>query len=391
MSVENTYSQIEHEAQNKHENAAVLVVDDNDHLLTIIGEVLHSAGFNVTLASSGADALQRLRDTVPDVIISDIMMPEMDGHQFQNAVMNNTEWCQIPFVFLSALSDPDQVRETRARGCDDYILKPFDPTDLVALVRGKVEQGRKRLNMNRAKIELYHRRIIHTLSHEFRTPLVSINTGTELLLESNNKITDTVREKLLESIYRGGQRLQRLVDDFMLLQQIDSGQAERVCREMRKSMPVLEIVETGVSCFFETSKESGVFPQVEIKVDSELEDVDLYVDVYDIHLISVLQRLLGNACKFAGADKPIIVRISSDNTNVTIHIIDHGTGLEKGETAQAIELFSQIGRDKREQQGCGLGLTISEYFVRLNGGRMSFHEPDDAGLDVQISFPLSLD
>ena len=237
--------------------------------------------------------------------------------------------------------------------------------------------------MHSAALDSYRRRIIHTLSHEFRTPLVSVNTGTELLLEQNGHFDNEHTRRLLVCIRRGGQRLQKLVDDFMLLQQIDWGHAASMCDRFRQPVPIDKLLETAIEVFVAAGDE-GTRPKIDIAFETQ-SNVIPYADIYDIQIIDVIQRILSNAAKFAGADKPVSVKVTADPMTVQILFRDFGPGLSPERLKEACEIFSQIGREKLEQQGCGLGLTIAKYFAELNGGSIYFQKPATGdGLEVQL-------
>jgi len=123
----------------------LLVVDDNEDILFNLKILLEEKGYNVKTATSGKKAIKILNtlNTIPDVIISDIMMPGMDGYDFFSAVSNNAQWNQIPFLFLTAKSTPEDIRLGKMLGVDDYITKPFKKEDLIASVSGKITRNQK--------------------------------------------------------------------------------------------------------------------------------------------------------------------------------------------------------------------------------------------------------
>jgi DNA-binding response OmpR family regulator len=128
---------------------SILVVEDNETLRFNLELFFEMQEFTVYSAENGALALEILskNESNPDIIVSDIMMPEMDGYDFYNVVSNNPKWSKIPFIFLSAKSSPDDVRFGKQLGVDDYITKPFDEEDLLASVQGKIKKFKKNLNI----------------------------------------------------------------------------------------------------------------------------------------------------------------------------------------------------------------------------------------------------
>lgn len=365
-------------------DARVLLVDDNETLALSLTETLGAHGFSVTSARGTEEATVLLRREAPDVILCDVVMDPTTGLQFLAQLKDHPEWCHIPFIFLSSLSSSEDVRSAKALGCDDYVTKPFDLIDLVTTLQGKIARARERRKVVEEQLERFRRRVINTLSHEFRTPLVAISTGTEILLDEQAPITEQHTRNLLESIQRGGLRLQRLVDDFMTLQQIDSGAAAAAAKRHRRKVPILLVAELAVENFVDHARE----PLPHIELSSGLDDVEVCVLAYEAQVVNAAQRLLSNAAKFGGREQVVTVKVVASDRWCSIFIRDRGPGLAAKQTKAARELFEQIDRDRFEQQGCGLGLSIAQYFAELNGGDIYFHHPADSiGLEVELRLP----
>lgn len=364
--------------------ARILLIDDNEELLRVLETILRGTGYRVTAVCSADEALIALGETLPDLIICDVMMPGKDGFEFHREVKDNLRWCDIPFVFLTAMAGKEASTTVRSTGCDEYLTKPFDPDELLAVVRGKLAVASQRRKFAAHRLEGFRKRIIHTLSHEFRTPLVSINTGTELLLDRIDQLESDQALRLLESIQRGGQRLERLINDFMLLQQVDLGVAARTCERFRRRFSPVYLAQSAIGSF----RERAWTPErMELVVEGE---ITAQIEVYDVHILDVLARLIGNAIKFAGADSPITIRVEQSGDEVIIAVRDRGPGIDPDAMAVVHSAFTQIDRDVLEQQGAGLGLTIAHCLTELNGGTMTLHRPENGiGLEVQLRFPSS--
>ncbi len=132
----------------------ILVVEDNADILFSIKLILEANGFQVTTADNGEKALKVLNElkTIPEVIISDILMPKMNGYDFFKAIFEDIRWNRIPFIFLTARSSPEEIRFGKMLGVDDYITKPFNEEDLIAAVAGKIARNKKIKSINQ-KVE----------------------------------------------------------------------------------------------------------------------------------------------------------------------------------------------------------------------------------------------
>jgi len=119
-------------------NNKILIVDDEENLRETISELLIFENFEVKTASNGLNAIELLSDWTPDLIISDIMMPVMDGHAFHQLVKENNQLNSIPFIFLTAKKEKNQMRKYLSEGADDYIAKPFKIKELVETIKSKL-------------------------------------------------------------------------------------------------------------------------------------------------------------------------------------------------------------------------------------------------------------
>lgn len=123
----------------------ILIVEDNKDLLFNLDLILKANDYDPILAKNGKEALDKLveLDKAPDLIISDILMPQMNGYQFFKKVSDNPRWNRIPFIFLTARAKPEDIRMGKLLGADDYITKPFDEKDLLASINGRLERNRR--------------------------------------------------------------------------------------------------------------------------------------------------------------------------------------------------------------------------------------------------------
>jgi len=143
----------------------ILLVDDNQDILYNIKLLLESKDYRVITAISGKQAIQILSnlDILPELIISDIMMPGIDGYDFFEHVSDNLKWNHIPFLFLTAKSTPEDIRLGKMLGVDDYITKPFNEDDLLATISGKILRNKDIKNINKKIKEL-----LDSLSIDFK-------------------------------------------------------------------------------------------------------------------------------------------------------------------------------------------------------------------------------
>ncbi|NLF24424.1 MAG: hybrid sensor histidine kinase/response regulator [Deltaproteobacteria bacterium] len=360
------------------ENATILVVDDNPLIVNVLKSLFSAQEYNVYSSCNGREATELLKKKSIDVIVCDVMMPEMDGYAFHQSVRSDPQYAHIPFVFLTALGSHGEINKGRETGADDYVVKPFDPKDLLAIVRGKVVRSRNLKNLSEARYEAYRRRVIHTLSHEFRTPLVAINTGAELLMEQEGQLDPSKAASLMEAIRRGGQRLESLVTDFMLMQQIEAGIAQNMYRDRVKAHDISELVENYLASRNEWLMSLGF----EVRFESAAAGLQVYV--YEPQIDDILGRLLSNSVKFSRERKVIEVAVYPRAGEVVVEVRDRGIGIDVHRLREAVDAFGQIDRDRLEQQGGGLGLAIANRYAKINGAVLEFENRADGGAVVSL-------
>ncbi len=141
----------------------ILVVEDNLPLLEGLNHLLEFAGYRVATAEDGLEALRLLDDITPDLIISDITMPHIDGYEFQSRIRERPELLGVPFIFLTALGGKTEIRLGKELGADDYITKPFDQEDLMSAVRSKLSRWEDLRKVRDEQFEALKRKILRTM------------------------------------------------------------------------------------------------------------------------------------------------------------------------------------------------------------------------------------
>src|SRR5690606_31102519 len=168
----------------------ILLVDDDRAILEGVADLLSLHGYDVMTAASAKSALKVMQQQVPDLVISDIMMPGMDGYAFYEAVRDNPAWTPIPFIFLAARGQPTDVRRGQSLGADAYVTKPFDPEDLLIAVKARLRRARDIQAAAMSDVEKMKKRLITAFSHELRTPLTIIYGYVNMLRDEHGDLPE---------------------------------------------------------------------------------------------------------------------------------------------------------------------------------------------------------
>lgn len=361
----------------------ILVVEDDNSLRRIVREFLELSNYQVYAARNGREGLEILEWLRADLIVSDIMMPVMDGYEFYQQVRTRPDWLNIPFIFLSAKGDKLDVLEGKKLGVDDYVVKPFDSDELLVTVASKLAIAERWQRVQELELKGIKRRILNTLHHEFRTPLTYISAYTELLVDSGGQLNEKDFHEFCQAILAGSNRLRELVEDLLLLAELESGEI-REAFESRRSMVrdlSLEIHEL-IRSFEPAAGKKGL--SIQYKSQSQLPPI-----VADTELLTnAIRRLVDNAIKFSpkGADQVEVMLGATDN-HLQLSVHDHGIGIRPEEIGELFKVLHQIERDKMEQQGSGSGLAIAKAIVTLHGGDITVESEPGQGSVFTILLP----
>ncbi len=362
----------------------IMVVEDDFALLEGIRELLELTNYKVVAASNGVEALKLLDRFMPDLIVSDIMMPEMDGYEFHTKVRERVELLTVPFIFLTARGEKIDIRRGKSLGADDYITKPFDDEDLLVAIEAKLTRWQSLREQQDEEIADLKHKILLTLSHEFRTPLTYIINYAEILDMGDEDLSSEDFSEFMQGIRRGAVRLNALVEDFLALVELQTGEAQQAYYYRRNN---LEDPSAWLRIQARLAeKQAG---EANLKLDLDVPD-DLPSFVVDeAYLSDAIRRLMDNAIKFSN-QKSQAVHFSAREVNgeIMIQITDEGIGISEDGLANLFNIFHQIDRAKTEQQGTGSGLAIVNGIVQIHGGRIDVESKVGDGSTFKLFLPI---
>lgn len=368
----------------KRQQQRILVVEDHQSMLTAIENILTSEGYEVITATDGIEALNKMEQTVPDLILADIMMPRMDGYTLYEQVRSRSEWVPIPFIFLTAKSEPEDILRGKKLGAEDYITKPFSAAELTIAVESRLKRSQAIHKAAETEFNDLKQQIITVLGHELRTPLTYISGYTDLALEDIPNLSPESFEDFLQGIKQGTDRLTRLVEDLLMLTRLDTGQAAeefRLLVETNRSLG--EIVRQTVEQHREKAEAKGLTLKTDIA--PELPPVKLCKPFF----VNALNRLIDNGIKFTrdeGGQVTVSVHPSDGWVKTTVD--DEGVGIAPDKIPHVFDRFRQIDRDRMEQQGTGIGLAIAQGLIALHGGEITIESEPDVGSRFTIRLPI---
>jgi two-component system sensor histidine kinase/response regulator len=363
--------------------ARILVVEDDVNLLEGIQTVLELDNYTVISVENGEQALATLGEStvLPDLIVSDIMMPRMDGIQLLREVRKVPAWVKIPFIYLTARSEKADIQRGKQLGVDDYLIKPFDADDLLIAVESRLNRHKVLNEVFDDQVSTMKRNILTILNHEFRTPLTFVVAYADMLNDPN-QLSDDEMLSFLRGVNTGASRLRRLVENFIQLVEMESGDAQKAF-ELRKT-PIRDVTE-----LFEAARHE-VYSVTQFENPFTLEiDGGLPTFVGDSQYLKMaLSHLIDNAVKFSEANQPIIAGARCVGNDLQLWVRDYGRGIEPGEQQRIWETFYQIDRETHEDQGAGSGLVIVKNIATLHGGHADVESRPGEGSLFTLHIPV---
>ncbi|MBS1538680.1 MAG: response regulator [Bacteroidetes bacterium] len=359
----------------------ILIIEDEEYIRSGAALLLEDQGFLTITAEDGEIGIEKALSEKPDLILCDVMMPNVDGYGVIFRLRQEPTTANIPFIFLTAKVDRSSVRMGMDMGADDYLTKPFTLDELVGAVNTRLEKQARQAQEAEEKLETLRRNVIYALPHELMTPLNGILGPSELLIQMFDMLSKEEIIEMLGIIRKSGDRLYHLMQNYLLYAQLDLflGDDEAI-KMMRNGLtPEAHVVIESAS----VSKAADYNRKADLQLQCGGGDVKINQE----HLHKIIIELIDNAFKFSPEGSFIEVRGKQNEGFYQITITDGGRGMKPEEIA-SIGGYMQFDRRMYEQQGGGFGLIIAKRLVEIHGGEFSIDSVPHVKTTVQFSIPL---
>jgi len=356
----------------------VLVADDNADLRKYLHRLL-GADYEVAVVSDGEQALAAMRARKPDLLVSDVMMPALDGISLVRAIRADPDLRTIPIVLLSARAGEEARLEGMSSGADDYLVKPFSARELLVRVGALLRAAEIRRQATEALRESDRRKdeFIATLSHELRNPLAPIRNALHILKMGGQQTPQTARVQ--DMMERQVNHLVRLVDDLLEISRISRGTLEL----KREPVELGAIVRHAVDTTEPFMQSAGHRLTVSMPGES------LWLNADSVRLGQVLGNVLNNAAKYTDRGGTIELTAQRAADQVVLSVRDSGQGIAADDLEAIFEMFTR-GSDPRSQGGLGIGLALARRLVTMHGGTIeASSEGPGRGSEFRIRLPLA--
>ncbi|MFN7098783.1 MAG: response regulator [Flavobacterium sp.] len=353
----------------------ILLIDDELNIRYNTTELLELKNYAVQAAANGQEALDILDNWIPDLIICDIMMPQMDGPTLHGIIKKIPTLNLVPFIFLTAQKDTNLMRKCLLQGADDFLQKPFKSSDLIAVIDAKIERFE---NIKSNIINLYPGNR-ESFLHEINTPLNGIIGLADLLAKNDAVLTKGEIKNFSQAIKTSGERLNRTLSNVILYHSIKNN---LINFDDNLTCDIEDVISR--TC----EKLILNYPKQEKRLTLNIEQISVNISENDLQY--VIYESLDNALKFSSDKKNVMLTGKIYNKlYYEVEIKDFGIGISIAELNQ-IGAGIQFNREENEQQGLGLGLFLSRTIVKKKKGVFSIVSKKNEGTTIKIYLPLKL-
>ncbi len=372
-------------SRNKATQGNLLIVDDTPANLRLLSRMLTEHGYKVRAVRNGPHALQAAQAAQPDLILLDIVMPDMDGYEVCRRLKTEERTRDIPILFISALSDVEDKVKALTYGGVDYITKPFQLEEVLARVRTHLALRNLTQQLQEANAQLAYQvqelrtrneeldTFAHTVAHDIKSPLTSIVGYANLLVEEFDKLAEPLRAEILRMIEYSASKMSGIVDELLLLASV------RKVDVALQPMDMGDAVDEACKHLATLVKEF----QAEIHLPPEWPQVLGHASWIE----EVWVNYLSNGCKYGG--KPPRLELGWDRQTASSHIRfwvrDNGEGIPPEEQERLFAPFTRL--DQVQVKGHGLGLSIVRRIMEKLGGQVGVESEVGAGSLFYFTLP----
>jgi signal transduction histidine kinase len=363
--------------EKKTNKDVILVVDDQPTNIKVIASILGQK-YSLSFANNGMNALKILEKSIPDLILLDIMMPEMDGFEVCKRIKENENTKEVPVIFLTAKTDiADRIKGFEV-GAVDYITKPFNPVEMEVRVKNHLSLYNSRKEI--AQVNKEKDKFFSIIAHDLRSPFNAIVGFSQLLIDQVNSRDFAGIEQYAGIILRSAELALELQRNLMEWAQSQTGRIEFNPINFELDTLINELV----SLFTHIANQKSIALELEMP-----HPISVFADKAMIG--TVLRNLISNSIKYTNPGGTIKIAIVNDENQVRIAVSDTGIGMPQ----TAIDNLFRIDKNQstpgtHDELGTGLGLILCKEFIEIHGGQIEVKSELKKGSTFWVSLPQNI-
>ncbi|MBF0199940.1 MAG: hybrid sensor histidine kinase/response regulator [Desulfamplus sp.] len=361
----------------------ILIVDDNPTNLKVLFDYLSGEkGNRILVAKNGREALERIAFARPDIILLDIMMPEMDGYETCKRLKEDEKTRDIPIIFLTAFADMDNKIKAFRHGAVDFIVKPFNQEEVLARIdthltisrqKNALESANRALEQaNAAKDKLFS-----IVAHDMRNKIFSLTGSIDLVRNFYDDLSDDELRDKINTMALSAHHMYKLFENLFTWARMQTGDID----VLKEKIDLAGCVNATLELFVTEAGSKGVDVVSDIPAGFYL--------LYDRNmLLFILRNLMHNAIKYCDTGDRVVISCDDNGKECSIAVRDTGMGMKREICDKIFDISSKTSRPgTRKEKGSGLGLLVAKEFAELNQGRLSIESREGEGTEVVITLP----
>jgi signal transduction histidine kinase len=359
----------------KRKKPLILIVDDNSRNLQVLGNILRAEDTEIAVAINGEQALSIAFDLNPDLILLDIMMPDLDGFEVCTRLKAEESMRDTPIIFLTAKTEIDDIVKGFQLGAVDYVTKPFNGAELLSRVKTHLELRSAREELKR--INSTKDKFFSIIAHDLKNPFNAIMGFGEILITDFKEMPDDEKLYFIRNMAEAAQSSYALLENLLQWSRSQTGRLQfnpeliQLSELIEETIRLVSVNAYGKSITLENEVDSSVI----INADKEM-------------LRTILRNLLTNSIKFTKENGKISVSAEKQKDMISITVSDNGVGIKPKDIDKLFRIdtnITTIGTGK--ERGTGLGLILCKEFVERHGGEIGVESTFGAGSDFSFTIP----
>jgi two-component system sensor histidine kinase/response regulator len=356
----------------------ILAVDDIEKNLQLLGTLLTGHGYEVVFAQNGETAIARAKAQTPDLILLDLLMPDMDGYEVIRRLKAMPSLLSVPVIFLTASGDTDKLTLALRHGAVDYITKPFDHDELLARISTQIALKKARDELEAIVDE--RNRLMAVLAHDLRNPLSVIRMAVRLLSEMDFAQAEKNNTgELFESMEESAVAMDTLIERHL----VEAAAANRLKRIETIECNLGDALTSAVRQFSARAQRKGITLETNVSFDWVYS-----VNSDPVALRQIIENLLSNAIKFSPPESAVSVLVEELDGSWKVSVIDQGPGLTPEDFERLWNPFSRLSAQPTGgEPSTGLGLSIVRDVVERLGGECGCESEPSKGAQFWFAIP----
>ncbi|MDM8558439.1 hybrid sensor histidine kinase/response regulator [Candidatus Parabeggiatoa sp. HSG14] len=349
----------------------VLIVDDNSQNLRVLGNILKENGLSPAFAKNGVKGLNSAKKKLPDLILLDIMMPEMNGFEVCEKLKQYPTTKDIPVIFLTAKTEKEDIIKGLEQGAVDYVTKPFNTKELMTRVNTHLE-------LKSAKEELRQAlaakdKFFSIITHDLMNPLSALVDLSKILAKEQD---ENEKNELTKLVQQSSKQAYNLLENLLEWSRSQTGRIQINPGKLNLKF----LVDMNIKLLESQAKAKN------ITVFSSVEITSIFADEHT--LATVIRNLLSNAIKFTKPFGKVEIGTKEEDNFVEISVSDTGIGIKSTDVNKLFQIdVPHTTRGTAKEEGTGLGLILCKEFIEKNRGSIGIESELGKGSRFYIRLP----